>query len=277
MKHISDRRRDLILVAAVILSSLTLMTLQVRRKGLTTSVERVVVATVGPLQGMVYKPVKALRRLASNLALVETLRESNNLLREENQRLRTLETTHQELLLKNRRLERLLQFRQKTPFQTVAASVIARDATNWSKTITLNVGSESGLREELPVLNHEGIVGHIIRAAPSHSQVLLITDARGAVDALIQRTRTAGVFVGSSNGHNSGFLRYVSREEDVRVNDRIVSSGFGGIYPKGILLGVVKRVDRSGTDMFQTIEVEPTVDFSRIEEVIVVVGQRPRP
>ena len=277
MKHISDRRRDLILVAAVILSSLTLMTLQVRRKGLTTSVERVVVATVGPLQGMVYKPVKALRRLASNLALVETLRESNNLLREENQRLRTVETTHQELLLKNRRLERLLQFRQKTPFQTVAASVIARDATNWSKTITLNVGSESGLREELPVLNHEGIVRHIIRAAPSHSQVLLITDARGAVDALIQRTRTAGVFVGSSNGHNSGFLRYVSREEDVRVNDRIVSSGFGGIYPRGILLGVVKRVDRSGTDMFQTIEVESTVDFSRIEEVIVVVGQRPRP
>ncbi len=277
MKHISDRRRDLILVAAVILSSLTLMTLQVRRKGLTTSVERVVVATVGPLQGMVYKPVKALRRLASNLALVKTLRESNNLLREENQRLRTVETTHQELLLKHRRLERLLQFRQKTSFQTVAASVIARDATNWSKTITLNVGSESGVREELPVLNHEGIVGHIIRAAPSHSQVLLITDARGAVDALIQRTRTAGVFVGSSNGNNSGFLRYVSREEDVRVNDRIVSSGFGGIYPRGILLGVVKRVDRSGTDMFQTIEVEPTVDFSRIEEVIVVVGQRPRP
>ncbi|MDP6619672.1 MAG: rod shape-determining protein MreC, partial [Nitrospinota bacterium] len=89
------------------------------------------------------------------------------------------------------------------------------------------------------------------------------------------RTRTSGVFIGSSNGRNTGYLRYVSREEDIRVDDQIISSGYGGIYPKGVPVGVVKAVDRSGTEMFQTIDVRPAVDFSRLEEVLVVVGRRP--
>lgn len=275
MRHVGERRRDLLWVGGMVLISLTLMTLQVRKKGLTTPIERTVVAVIGPLQALAHRPVAAFRNLTSNLASVEGLREANRTLQAEAQRLRAVETTHQELLLKYERLRRLLEFRRELPFHTVAASVIARDATNWSKTITLDAGSQAGLREDLPVLNHEGIVGHIIRATPRYAQVLLITDARGAVDVLIQRTRAAGVFVGSSNGQRGGYLRYMPREEDVRVNDRVISSGYGGIYPKGVLLGVVKRVDRSGTDMFQTIEVEPAVDFSRLEEVIVVVGPRP--
>ncbi|MFQ5911940.1 MAG: rod shape-determining protein MreC [Nitrospinota bacterium] len=277
MRYFKDRRQDLILVGALILFSLTLMTLQMRHKGLTTPIERAVVATFGPLQSWVHKPLTAFRRLTSNLASVESLRKTNHQLQGEVQRLRGVETAYQELRLRHERVRRLLQFRQQLPFKTVAASVIARDATNWSKTVTLDVGSQWGIREDLPVLNHEGIVGHIIRVAPQQSQVLLITDVRGAVDALIQRTRAGGVFVGSSNGNTRGYLKYVPREADVRVSDQIISSGYGGIYPKGILLGVVKSVDRSGTDLFQSIEVESAVDFSRLEEVIVVVEQQPHP
>ena len=277
MRPIRERRQDLLLVCGLIIFSLTLMTLQVRHKGITLPVERLMVAVTGQIQSLVHKPVGALRRLNFNLSSVEDLRDRNKSLQAELQRLRAVETTYRELLLKNARLRRLLLFQQKMPFETVTASVIARDTTNWSKTITLDVGSEAGLKEELPVLNHQGVVGHIIRVAAKHAQVLLITDARGAVDALIQRTRTGGVFIGSSNGRNNGFLRYVPREEDVRVNDRVVSSGYGGIYPKGVPVGVVKAVDRSGTDMFQTIDVEPAVDFIHLEEVIVVVGQRSLP
>jgi rod shape-determining protein MreC len=257
----------------MILLSLTLMTLQIRHKGLTTPIERVIMATFGPLQALAHKPVSAFRSFISKISTMKTLRESNTLLRSEVHRLRTVETAFQELYLRHERLQSLLRFQRQASFKTVAASVIARDATNWSRTITLNVGSDWGVRQNLPVLNHEGIVGHVIRAAPRHSQVLLITDARGAVDALVQRTRTAGVFVGSSNGRHGGQLRYVPREEDVRIDDRVISSGYGGIYPKGILLGVVKKVDRSGTGMFQTVDVEPAVDFFHLEEVIVILDQ----
>ncbi|MDP6483516.1 MAG: rod shape-determining protein MreC [Nitrospinota bacterium] len=275
MRPIGERRQDFLLVCGLIIFSLTLMTLQVRHKRLALPVERLMVAVGGPIQSLVHKPVGGLRRLNLNLSSVENLREVNESLKAEVQRLRALETTYRELVLKNARLRRLLLFQQQMPFQTVTASVIARDSSNWSKTITLDVGSDSGLKEGLPVLNHQGIVGHIIRVAPKHTQVLLITDARGAVDVLIQRTRTSGVFIGSSNGRNTGYLRYVSREEDIRVDDQIISSGYGGIYPKGVPVGVVKAVDRSGTEMFQTIDVRPAVDFSRLEEVLVVVGRRP--
>jgi rod shape-determining protein MreC len=275
MRPIGERRQDILLVCGLIIFSLTLMTLQVRHKSLALPVERLMLAIGGPIQSLVHKPAGALRRLSVNLSSVENLREVNESLKAEVQRLRTVETTYRELLLKNARLRRLLLFQQQMPFQTVTASVIARDSANWSKTITLDVGSESGFKEGLPVLNHQGIVGHIIRVASKHAQVLLITDARGAVDALIQRTRTGGVFIGSSNGRNTGYLRYVSREEDIRVNDQVISSGYGGIYPKGVSVGVVKAVDRSGTEMFQTIDVRPAVDFSRLEEVLVVVGRRP--
>ncbi len=277
MRQFVERRQDLLLVGGLIVFSLTLMTLQVRHKGLTSPIERFAIAIVGPFQSLVHKPMAAIRRLNFNLALLESLQDENQYLKDELQRLRTAETAYREIQLKNDRLRRLLSFKEQVPFVMLTASVIARDATNWSKTITIDVGSESGIREEIPVLNHEGIVGHVIRVAPHHAQVLLITDARGAVDAMMQRTRTGGVFIGSSNGHNAGFLRYVHREEDIRVSDRVVSSGYGGIYPKGLLLGVVKKVDRSGTDLFQTIHVEPAADFSRLEEVLVVLDQRPSP
>ncbi|MFQ5694043.1 MAG: rod shape-determining protein MreC [Nitrospinota bacterium] len=277
MRQIRHRNRDAILLAALVVCSLTLMTLQVRHRGATTPLERAVMSAIGPFQTLARKPLRAIRAFTTNLATAESLWETNASLRVARERLHRTESALRELRLEHERLRRLLRFRQRSPFKTVAASVIARDATNWSKTITLDVGSRAGLKEDLSVVNHEGIVGHLIRVAPLQSQALLITDARGAVDVLIQRTRTAGVFVGSSNGDRVGYLRYVRRDADVRVSDRVISSGYGGIYPKGIPVGVVQKVDRSGTGMFQRIEVEPAVDFSRIEEVLVVVGRYPGP
>ena len=277
MRQLGERRWDLLLVSGLIVFSLALMTLQVRHHGLTAPIERFIITIVGPLQSLIHEPISAIRRLNFRLASMKSLWDENRSLKDELQRLRAAETAYQELQLKNDRLRRLLSFKEQLSFATLTASVIARDTTNWSKTITIDAGSESGIHEELPVLNHEGILGHVIRVAPYHAQVLLITDARGSVDAMMQRTRTGGVFIGSSNGHNAGVLRYVHHEEDVRVNDRVVSSGYGGIYPKGILLGVVKSVDRSGAGLFQTVHVEPAADFSRLEEVLVVLDQRPSP
>lgn len=272
------RRREYCLVGGLVVLSLILMTVQIRHKGLVSPFTRFAISVVGPLQYIAQMPVNAIRRLRFNFRSAEFLESQNRYLTEKIEKLRGVETNYDELLHQYNRLQKLSNMEFKSSRYTpITATVIARDTTNWSKIITIDAGSKRGIREETPVLNADGIVGHVILVAPNRSQVLLITDARGAVDALVQRTRASGVFIGLSNGHSTGLLRYVPREEDVRVNDRIISSGYGGIYPKGQPLGVVKSVNRSGQNLFQTIYVEPAVDFSRLEEVSVVLEQRPSP
>jgi rod shape-determining protein MreC len=104
--------------------------------------------------------------------------------------------------------------------------------------------------------------------------VLLILDANSAVDAFIQRSRARGVLVGL--GRERCLLKYVQRNEDVQVGDQVISSGMGGVFPKGLLLGMVEEVIRGSSGLFQRVEVEPAVDFSRLEEVMVVKQAPPK-
>jgi rod shape-determining protein MreC len=112
------------------------------------------------------------------------------------------------------------------------------------------------------------LVGHVIEAAPRYATVLLLTDRRSAVDVLVQRTRSRGVAVGKSKRLLE--LRYVDRHDDIRVGDRIISSGLGEMYPKGLLIGTVTAVRSPHYGLFHEIDVQPAVDFLKLEEVLVV-------
>lgn len=165
-------------------------------------------------------------------------------------------------------LRQLLELRERAGLQTTAAEVIAAGASPDFRTVTLDKGESSGLARDMAVISPAGVVGRIILAGPRASKVQLIIDRNAAVGALIERTRAQGLVLGL--GHTTLQMEYVPGTADVKPGDLVVTSGIDGIYPKGFVIGTVDVVER-GPGTFHTISVVPAVEFSRLEEVLVVV------
>ena len=180
-------------------------------------------------------------------------------------------TTHQyqEAYVQQQRLRELLGFRALAFPQAVVAEVVGIDPSPWSEVVTINKGSRDSLRKDIAVATHQGLVGRTIEMAPHYATVLLLTDRRSAVDALIQRTRARGIVVGKTRRLCE--LRYVDLHADIQVGDTVVASGLGEVYPKGLLIGTVAAVHQKPQGLFHEVEVQPAVDLAQLEEVLVLV------
>ena len=171
-----------------------------------------------------------------------------------------------------RGLEELLGLRRDVGFSTVSARVIAGDATPYFRTVTIDRGTSDGVRRDSAVVSPDGVVGRVVSdPGPRAAKVQLLVDRSAAAGALIERTRAAGVVMGDAD---QGLLRmeYVSNLEDVELDDIVVTSGIDGIYPKGFVIGVVEVVYR-GPGLQRTIHVRPQVEFSDLEDVLVIVRE----
>jgi rod shape-determining protein MreC len=186
-------------------------------------------------------------------------------------RLQSDETRIQELENENHRLSELLELKQVLGLRAVAAEVIGSDATGLARTLMISQGEDEGLKLGMAVLSNQGIVGKIIAVSPSSSKVLLIHDHNSALDAFDQRSRARGIISGVVD--NGMIMKYVERGEDVKIGDTVISSGFDGIFPRGLLVGRVTAVERKG--LFLNVELAAAVDFRRLEQVLVVTQPPP--
>lgn len=272
MRELLRKFRPLILGICLVLAALFLYSANLRKKDQTSFFEQAVLTLAAPFQktfDLAWERVSSGWR--DYLWLVDTAQENAHL-REENRLLKAELENLREIRLTNERLRELLEFKEEFALTAVPARVIAADATTWSRTVLLDKGTRSGVREGLPVVTPAGVVGRVIKASPGEARVLLITDAASAVASLVQRTRTRGV----SRGRGDFLvLDFALRQEDIEVGDRVVTSGTGGVFPKGLLLGEVIRVERGDFGLFQTVEVAPAADFTRLEEVLVLVEEAP--
>ena len=175
---------------------------------------------------------------------------------------------YEEMELENRRLRKFVNFTASVPETYVAAQIIARDPSPWFKTIMIDKGESHGLAKGNPVLVSEGIVGKIINVSTSASRVLLITDRNSAVDALIQNSRVRGIVKGD-NADNCLFV-YALRKDEVKQGEMIISSGLDQVFPKGLKIGRILNVKKEHSQLFQDITIETSVDFDKIEEVLVL-------
>ncbi len=173
----------------------------------------------------------------------------------------------------NERLRTLLNFKKKFDYTIVPSEIIGRDPTSWFKTILINKGGKDGVQRDCGVITPEGAVGKVIHVSRSTSKIMLITDINSAVDSLVNRTRTSGIVEGF--GKDVCRLNYVSKEEPLQTGDLIVTSGLNGIFPKGVLIGTVSAIEKDKSGFFQHIQVTPSVDFSKLTEVLVVLNKKP--
>jgi rod shape-determining protein MreC len=170
----------------------------------------------------------------------------------------------------NRKLQQLLEFRSQLPSKAVTASIIANSASSWFQGCILDKGSADGVQKNMAVVTPLGVVGKVVSVTKRSAKVILLTDANSGIDVLVQRTRSRGIVSGSLD--NGTVLKYMKRSEDVQVGDRLITSGVDGVFPKGLLVGTVIKVNKQHLGLFQSVEVLPAVQSSRVEEVLVVGG-----
>jgi rod shape-determining protein MreC len=199
------------------------------------------------------------------------VRKENKQLRESVKILNSRVSESREAVIANERLKRLLDLKNSMQAPSLAAAVIGEDGAPWFKTIIIDRGEADGLREGMPVIATEGVVGQLVKVAAKSSRVLLLTDHASGIAGVVQRSRARGVVKGKGGGRCA--LEFALREDDVMVGDPVISSGVGGIFPKGLPIGEITMVKKGEHGIFQTVEVRPAVNVTRLEEVLVLLQQ----
>lgn len=245
-----------VLISAQLNTASGLPVLQVVTFGSFAEVQRGTMAVVGGVRDL----------WAGYLGLRGVHRENEAL----KQELQSLQVRLQQERAEARRtdgLRQLLELRERANLDTTAAEVIAASASTEFRTVTIDKGAGDGLASNMAVISPAGVVGRVILPSRRASKVQLLIDRNAAAGALIERTRVQGVVEGFGDG--SLRMEYVPGTADVKPGDLVVTSGIDGIYPKGFVIGTVEQVDR-GTGGYHLIAVRPAVDFTRLEEVLIV-------
>jgi len=224
---------------------------------------------ISPVQGIIHSSLNFVDELWENYFYLVSVSRENNELRKKIAILTLQNNSCKEIESLNQRLRELVDLESQTPLKLIAAEVIAKDPSSWYQTVIINKGKSKGVVENCPVIISEGIVGYVVVSSSEYAKVLLATDQNSSIDAIIQRTRERGIVEGAAV--NQCKLNYVARQVDVEVGDTIVTSGFDGIYPKGIPIGRISNIVLKDSGLFKEIEVTPFVDFTKLEEVMVIL------
>lgn len=191
----------------------------------------------------------------------------NRILRENIENMKKELLDVQEMRLENERLKRLLDFRESEKTKVLPSMVIARDPLTLRETIIIDKGKSHGLRKDMAVISGSGLVGRVRETGWSISRVLLITDRDSVVSGVLLRTRDEGAVTGTGSGL---VMKYLELNCDVREGDKVITSGFGGIFEKGILIGEVVSVKKDERGLYLRAIINPEVDMMRLEEVLVI-------
>ena len=269
MALLEFRQRSGYLFLAVMIAHVLLISAQVNSRSGVPMLEAVTFGIFSEVQRGVSTALSAVRGVWGGYVGLRQVKRENDELK---QRLAAAEVTLQQqraMADRARGLAQLLQLRDSLSLKTVAAEIIGAGATPDFRTLTIDKGSRDGLRTDMAVIAPAGIAGRVVIPSARSAKVQLLVDLNAAAGALIERTRAQGIVVGS--GGDRLRMDYVSDVSDVVVGDVIVSSGIDGIYPKGFIIGKVEAVERSG-GAYRRIMVRPAVDFSSLEEVLVIVS-----
>lgn len=175
---------------------------------------------------------------------------------------------NEEISKENERLRELIYYEKDTFQSRVVAKVISWNSSSEFRVLRINKGLKDGITLQSPVVTPLGLVGYVYRLTDNFSDILTIEDSNNHVDGLLARTRGHGILEGSAEGIVS--LKYIPKSESVIIHDEVITSGLGNIYPKGIKVGTVSKIERDSYGVTQTIEIKPSVTFEKLEEVIVL-------
>lgn len=267
------KRHNIVIVSLLLaLFSLHLALTDKREVARGYIVKEVLSLTISPFQRVVLGMHGGVKGIWTDYIALVGVREENERLNLEMANLVEENTRLKEEVKLNERLKVLLDFKENLNFTTMAAGILGYNMEKWARTITIDKGTAEGVNKDFAVITPEGVVGRVIETNTHTAKVLLNTDLRSDIGVMIQRTRVKGVVEG--NGSDSLILKYIRQIDDIRLGDQIVTAGLGGVFPKGLVIGEVTRIEKGNDNFFKFIEVHPTIDIQTLEEVMVVTETR---
>jgi rod shape-determining protein MreC len=269
MRRTRGKYKPILLLAVITVFGILLMTAQIRTGQRPAFLTRPVIDIYHLAHKAVNHVVYSFVTLWEDYIWLVDTKQENARLRTELNQLQEINNRYMEYKLENQRLRRLLEFKEQLGISVIPAQIIGKDPSSWFKTILIDKGSNDKIKQNQVIVTYQGVVGHIIELTPSTAKVLLISDQNSSVAVLIQRNRAEGIMVGGERGHCK--INYMPRTADVIPGDTVITSGLGGIFPKGLIVGKVAQVKKKSYGLFQEVQVEPEVDFSKLEEVLIII------
>ncbi len=268
-----ENRHSRLLLAALVVSHLVVVSHQVDAGGGSSLLEGTVLALFEPVQRGVAAGIRLVEAGWSGYVGLRGVRGENQRLQAQARALELELERSRQLAIEAARLREILALRSVLPFETVSAEVVSRDGTPWLRSVTIDKGSEAGVRLQAPVISPSGVVGRVVRLGPRAARVQLLLDRDAGIGVLIERTRVTGICAGQVGFEDQGTtdlaMRYVPALADVAVGDRVLSSGLDRVYPKGLVVGRVRSV-AAPSGLFRDVVVTPTARFDQLEQVLVM-------
>jgi rod shape-determining protein MreC len=273
MENLFVRHRNVTVLVALLFAQILGLAVQVKRaepgegQGKTPLLRIWVMGAITPVEKVVVRGTEGMRNTWDDYLNLRGVRKENEDLKARLDQMRLDQVRLQEDAAQARRLQALLNFKEQFIAQTVAAQVVGSSGSEQSRVIYIDKGESDGLRQDMPVITPDGVVGKIVRVMPSTSQVLLITDPSWGVGGILEKSRLQGIARGTSTGDVK--MANILSDEKVEVGERVLTSGGDRIFPKGLPLGTVSEL-LSREDLFLNIRLKPSANLSRLEEVLVV-------
>lgn len=221
-----------------------------------------------PAQRLLARPAEIARDVWGRYVAVMAVRTENDRLRERIARLEEENLQFREALVQSHHLQQIAEMRSEYETPMLPAQVVGQDASPWYRSVLLDRGRTRGVSPGMPVVTDQGLAGLVTDTSSRASRAMLLTDGQSSVDGIVQRSRAQGIVRGRRDGGLE--FEFAVRGSDVRVGDVVITSGLGGVYPKGLKIGEVLEVGEPG-DLLQTAQIGPAVDFGRLEGVFVML------
>jgi rod shape-determining protein MreC len=271
-------RRTGYLFLAVVLAQIILISAQVQTSSGTRVLQAVTFGIFSQVQIGSSRMFGGVRHVWDGYFALRGAHEENQHLKEQVAALELQIQQQHALARRGAQLEQMLAVREQTSLKTLAANVIALDSTGMFWTVTIDRGSYDGVKSDMAVIAPNGVVGRVVDQPPLEAaKVQLLVDRNAGAGAVIERTGAGGVVVGN-DGDPPLQMDFVANLADVKIGDKVVTSGLDGIYPPGFVIGQVEKV-QNGQGLYKHIEIRPAVDFRALQTVLVVLDppEKPKP
>lgn len=242
----------------------------------TTFINNTVGNVMSPIQKLFFNIGSKIEDFVQYIAEIRRLSQENENLRKEIEILREENRKLEPLKDENQRLREMVGLKdQFAQFHFIGAQVIAKDPGNWFNTFTIDKGTDDGLSKNDVAITNQGVVGHIFDIGTNWAKIVSIIDSNGGASGLVMRTRDIAMVKGDVILQNEGLCKMtqIPNDADVIINDKIETSGLGGIYPKGLLIGTIIDIKKEAHEISKYAIVKPAVDFKRLEEVLIITRQ----
>ncbi|MFW6148653.1 MAG: rod shape-determining protein MreC [Atribacterota bacterium] len=269
MYRFSREKRTFVIFLCLVFLSALIITVDYHGKGFLGLAEDTGMILFKPINNFIDQSVNLFVQYFQVIRDIKKVRLENEQLYDENKMLVQENAIMKEKMEAHDRLIKMVQFKEYYSYDMIGAQVIGREPSNWFHSLIIDRGSVDQVEIDMGVATYNGLVGKVIQAEQSTSQVLLLLDQGCSVGAIVQRSREIGVIKGGAEGTYC-YLDYIAHDADIKMNDIVVTSGMGSTIPKGIRIGRVVAIKKEKHDLFQRILVKPEVDFNKLEEVFVV-------